>query len=330
MKKTKKTILITQSVKEKTRQYIDGLAAGLDNVLYLEDFDEQKRQDAFDEADIVLSLNPERELKKGEIEYLEHVEYLQLLSAGMDHLPFDLLPEKLTVAGNSGAYAIPMAEHALGMILALAKRLREEDRNMRKGEFNQMRRNTLLHGKKAAIIGFGGIGKETARLLRALNMKISAVNTSGKTDEPVDFIGTTNDLQKVLEGAAVVVLSLPLNKYTRGLIGEQELHWIEKDAILINVARGEIIDQKALYDKLLNNPDFKAGIESWWVEPFRHGKFKLDYPLLDLDNVLACPHNSSMVPELFQFGLENAFRNIQRYVNGEPLQGVLNREAFEV
>ena len=328
MKNTEKTILITQSVKEKTRPFVEHFASGLGKVLYLEDFDDQTRLNVFNEADIVLSLNPARELKKKEIQNLSKVAYLQLLSAGMDHLPFDLLPENLIVAGNSGAYAVPMAEHALGMILALAKRLREEDHNMRKGEFNQMRRNTLLHGKKAAIIGFGGIGKETTRLLRALNMKIYAVNTSGKTDESVDFIGTTNDLQNVLEDAAVVVLSLPLNKYTRSLIGEQELSWMEKDAILINVARGEIIDQKALYNKLKNHPNFKAGIESWWVEPFRHGKFKLEYPLLELDNVLACPHNSSMVPELFQFGLENAFKNIRRYIDGEPLQGVLNRESF--
>lgn len=323
-----KTLLITHQAQESTRAFINTLASGVGEVLYLADYPDERRMEALDKADIVISLNPARELRKDEITSLAKVEYLQLLSAGLDHLPFDLLPENLIVAGNSGAYAVPMAEHALGMILALAKRLREEDRNMRKGQFNQMRRNLLLHGKKAAILGLGGIGTETARLLRALGMRIHAINTSGKTDEPVEFIGTTDDLQEVLDDATVVVLSLPLNKFTRGLIGEKQLNWMKNDAILINIARGEIIDQGALYKKLKDNPNFKAGIESWWVEPFRHGKFHLDYPLLELENVLACPHNSSIVPELFQFGLENAFRNIKRYVNGEPLHGLLNREAF--
>ncbi len=324
-----KILLITYKANDSTRAYVEKLASGIVDVIYLVDYPDEKRAEAFEKADIVVSLNPARELRKQEIKHLDNVEYLQLLSAGLDHLPFDLLPDDLIVAGNSGAYAIPMAEHALGMILALAKRLREEDRNMRKGQFNQMRRTTLLHGKKAAILGLGGIGKQTARLLQAIGMKIHAINTSGKTDEPVEFIGTTDDLQKVLKDASVVVLSLPLNKYTRGLIGKRELNGMRDDAILINIARGEIIDQGALYRRLKDTPDFKAGIESWWVEPFRHGKFHLDYPLLELENVLACPHNSSIVPEIFEFGLDNAFGNIRRYVNGEPLQGLLNRELFE-
>ena len=323
-----KTLLITYKTNDSIRAYVEKLASGVVDVIYLIDYPDEKRAEAFEKADIVVSLNLGRELRKEEIKHLDEIEYLQLLSAGLDHLPFDLLPGDLIVAGNAGAYAIPMAEHALGMILALAKRLREEDRNMRKGEFNQMRRTTLLHGKKAVILGLGGIGKQTAHLLQAIGMKIHAINTSGMTEEPVEFIGTTDDLQKVLKDASVVVLSLPLNKYTRGLIGKRELNWMRDDAILINIARGEIIDQGALYQRLKETPGFKAGIESWWVEPFRHGKFHLDYPLLELENVLACPHNSSIVPEIFEFGLDNAFQNIRRYVNGEPLQGLLNRELF--
>ncbi len=307
-----------------------GLASGIGEMDYLEDYPDDQRSRAFDEADIVLSMNPAREMTEEELSRLGKGKYLQLLSAGMDHLPFTVLSEDLILAGNAGAYAIPMAEHAVGMILSLAKRLREEDQNMRKGEFNQMRQNLLLHGKKAIILGFGGIGRETARLLRAFGMKIYAVNTSGNTNDPVDFAGTTDDLPAILGDAQVIVISLPLTRYTRNLIGEKELNLMRDDAILVNVARGEIIDQKALYQKLKNFPDFKAGIESWWIEPFRHGHFEVEYPLLELPNVLACPHNSAMVPETSRLGLENAFQNIRRYVEGRPLKGLLDREVFVI
>lgn len=325
-----KKLLVTAPVSEFRRETIAKLAPDSLEIRYLDDYPAGQRNDAFDFADIILSLNPLRDFRKKEYEQLEKIEFLQLLSAGKDHLPFDLLPEDLPVAGNSGAYAVPMAEHALGMILALAKRLAEEDHNMRAGEFNQTARNLLLHGKKAAVLGLGGVGSEVARLLRAMNMQVFAMNTTGKTDKDVAFIGTMNEMEQILMDATVIVICLPLNRYTRRLIGSKELEIMRNDAILINIARGEIIDQKAFYNHLKNYSRFKAGIESWWIEPFRHGRFELDYPLLELPNVLASPHNSAMVEETAIYSLENAFRNIRRYLNNEQVDGLLNRDRYKI
>lgn len=314
---------------ETNRALLDRLAAPLGGCVHLADLPEAGRAEALAAARVVLSFHPAKELD-GLLAALHPGQLLQVTAAGLDHLPYDRLPAGLTVAGNSGAFALPMSEHALGMILCLAKRLREEDAAMRRGEFNQMVPNLLLSGKKAAILGLGGAGKAVARLLRALGMGVFALNTSGRSDEPVDFVGTRADLPAILVGAQVLVLTLPYTRLTHGIIGADELALLAPDAILVNIARGELIDQQALYEHLKAHPEFKAGLESWWVEPIRHGRFALDYPLLDLPNVLACPHNSFDVPEWEELALTAALANAGRYLRGEPLTGLMRPELHRV
>src|SRR5438045_6695608 len=132
-----------------------------------------------------------------------------------------------------------MAEHVLAMTLALAKRLLVEDQKLRNGEFDQFTPNRVLAGMTAGILGFGGIGRATARLMRAFGMRIYAINHSGTSSEPVDFLGTLHDLERVLRSSDVVVLCLPLTRITRGFIGKKELEWMKHDAIPVNVARRE-------------------------------------------------------------------------------------------
>jgi len=124
---------------------------------------------------------------------------IQLLSAGYDHLQFDMFPNKCLIAANQGAYATPMAEHAVAMILSLAKKLRLYHNRMAEGKFEQMKSFTRqIKGATLGIIGFGSIGKQVAKLMRGFDVKIMALNTSGKTTENVDFIGRLNDLDYLL------------------------------------------------------------------------------------------------------------------------------------
>ena len=253
---------------------------------------------------------------------------IQLLSACADHVPYADLPQTIIIASNIGAYAEPMAEHVLAMTLALAKRLIREHQNLAQGEFNQSRLNRLLRGSVCGILGFGGIGKATARLMRAFGVLIYALNTSGKTSEPVEFIGTLNNLQHVLSSSDIVVIALPLNKATRNLIGKRELDSMNNNAILINVARGGIVDEEALYSHLTSHPEFMAGIDAWWIEPFGHGEFCTNYPFLSLPNVLGSPHNSAMVPGITDEGSRLAAENVKRFLKGEPVSGIVRREDY--
>ncbi len=300
--------------------------AGSARLAFLGDVPEAERASELSAADALLSWVPARELKPEEFEKLGGARFMQLLSAGADQVPFAKLPPDLEVASNVGAYAGPMAEHVLAMTLALAKRLRVEHEKLGRGKFDQGVQNRALRGATCGILGFGGIGRAVARLVRAFDMRVLAINRSGRSQETAQFVGTLDDLEYVLRSSDVVVVTLPLTDTTRSLIGGRELGWMKPDAILINVARGEIVAQEALYEHLRTQPDFMAGIDAWWVEPLRHGEFRVDHPFLDLPNVLGSPHNSAMVPGAIAEGLRRAAENVRRYLSGEPASGIVRPE----
>jgi glycerate dehydrogenase len=124
----------------------------------------------------------------------------------------------------------------------------------------------------------------------------------------------------------VLVVSTPLTKATRNLIGERELLLMKPDAILVNLARGEIIQEAPLFAHLQSHPNFFACIDAWWVEPVRHGTFRVDHPFLSLPNVVGSPHNSASVPGMTEAALRRAIVNIRRALAGEAPHYVVGPE----
>jgi len=287
-----------------------------------------EREQSLEQAGALLSWNFPREVPHEYYTRLKSGTFIQLISAGADHIPFRELPSQLIIASNPGAYARPMAEHVLAMTLALAKRLLIENQKLQHGEFDQFTPNRSLAGMTAGILGFGGIGRATARLMRAFDMRIYAINHSGASSEPTDFLGTLDDLEHVLRESDVVIISLPLTSATRGLIGKDQLGWMKPDAILVNVARGTIIDEEILYSHVKSHPNFLLGIDAWWTEPFLQGQFRMEYPFLELPNVLGSPHNSGVVPQIGVHAARQAAENVKRFLKGETVVGVLRPEDF--
>ena len=243
----------------------------------------------------VMTRNTARDFQPGELALLEQARVLQCFSAGVDFMPLYDVPAHVPVACNAGAFAEPMAEHALCLILAAFKRLFTEHEALRHGEFNQFTRNKSLAGATIGIFGFGGIGVATARLVRAMGARVFAINRRGKTEVPVDFIGQPDDLDYLLRESDALVLSAPYTRDTENIIGGRELGLMKNDATLVNLARGELIDELALYAHLDAHRAFTACIDAWWVEPVRHGEFRMQAPFMDLPNVIGTPHNSASV-----------------------------------
>jgi phosphoglycerate dehydrogenase-like enzyme len=297
-------------------------------LVFLQQETEAGRASLASQAEVLIGWNPGRELPDGVLFEAAELKLIQLLSAGADSVDFTTIPEHIALAGNVGAFARPMAEHVLAMTLALARRLPQRHADLAAGRFNQPPPLITLDGAVCAILGFGGIGQATATLMRALDARIHAVNSSGRTTEPVEFCGTLADLDQVLAAADVVVLSLPLTNSTRGLIGARELALMKPTAILVNVARGAIIDEQSLYEHLKANPEFTAGIDTWWHEPRGGSPFRVDYPFFDLPNLIGSPHNSPIVPGAVLGAARKAAENVLRYLRGEPITGVMRRADY--
>lgn len=300
-----------------------------DRIRVLADVVDDERVETLASARAVLGWNLRRELRgPEEFEALAPVGLIQILSAGADSLPFDLLPKGVVIASNVGAYAEPMAEHAVAMALALAKRLPQKHGELARGEFHQFPPTRTLHGSVCGILGFGGIGKACGGLLRPFGARIWAVNTSGRTDEDVEWCGTLSQLEAILRASDVLVVALPLTRETRGRIGSHELSLMKDEAILVNVARGGIVDQRALYERLRATPTFMAGLDAWWVEPFGSGRFEVEFPFFELPNLLGSPHNSAIVPGILEVSARRGAENVARFLRGEPIHGVVRREDY--
>lgn len=319
-------LLVTMPVEAEQRRLLETELPADVECQYLDDLETDRRGPAIADADVLLSRLPHRELTDEEFDRLHDGQVVQSISAGVDHLPLDRFPDGIVLQSNAGAYAEPMAEHVLAMYLALAKRLRVEHQNLQKGEFNQFRPNRQVDGSTCGIVGFGAIGQAAARRLKAVGVEILAINRRGEAEESASFLGTPDDLEHVLRRSDGVVVAAPLTTETRGLFDREKLRWMGEDAMLINVARGELVDQHDLYQHLQANPEFQAGIDAWWTEPVRHGEFEVEYPFLDLPNVLGSPHNSAQVPGVSEHGLRQAMRNaVEALTTGEYVN-VVDRE----
>jgi glycerate dehydrogenase len=311
-------VVVTFSPSEAQRKMIEST---LNDVVFL-----GEDRSVLASADVVFSWNPVLELKGEELAGL-NARFMQTLSAGVDHVPIATMPDNVAIASNVGAYAEPMAEHTMAMFLALAKRLYKNHQRM-KEVFDQWSMTRTMKDSVCGILGFGENGKAVARLVSAFGARIYAINSTGRTEEDVDFIGTLKDLDLFLKNVDFLAITIALNNKTRGILGKRELELMKKNAILVNTARGEIIDEEALYEHLESNPEFMAGIDAWWVEPFRHGKFEMRHPFLDLPNVIGSPHNSAMVEGAVDHATELACENIEAFIEGKKVRGVVRRDDY--
>ena len=209
------TVVVVYELEGNGRRIVSEALGDAAQAVHLSDLDDAGRAEALRNADAVLARTT-RELRPGEIALLKDIRLLQFVNAGIDFVPLAEVPPGVPVATNGGAYAEPMAEHALAMALAAAKRLLVEHAELASGRFNQFARNRMLAGGVCGILGFGGIGIATARLARGIGMKVHAINRRGRSAEPTDWIGTPDELDLLLAASDVLVVCTPLTPATTG------------------------------------------------------------------------------------------------------------------
>jgi phosphoglycerate dehydrogenase-like enzyme len=256
------------------------------------------------------------------------LKFVQAPWAGVDGFNLELLRSKgVVLASAKGCNARAVAEHALALMLALAKRIAQLSERVKSGGWVPWSEETFLddlEGKTVVIVGYGNIGRELARMCRCLGMRVIGVRRRrpAEPDEYAERVVGLSELGEVAGEADFLVVALPLTPETRGAVGRRVLKAMKPTAYLVNVGRGAVVDEEALYEALTKGWIAGAALDVWWSyppdpsAPSRLGVHKLP-------NVVATPHKAGWTREARRRCLEFAAENVARYLRGEePLNVV--------
>ncbi|HEV2298989.1 MAG TPA: D-2-hydroxyacid dehydrogenase [Candidatus Acidoferrales bacterium] len=250
------------------------------------------------------------------------LKWIHATAAGVGQLMYpELRSSGIVVTNARGIHSIPMAEHILGTIIALARRFPDSLRYQMQSRWAQqelwdapmpMRE---LKGQILLIVGFGSIGRELARRIQPLGMRVWGVTRSGTGDASLaERILPVTELASALSQADFVLLAAPETPESRRMIGEPELARMKPSAYLINVARGTIIDEPALIEALRRRAIAGAALDVTEKEPLPP-----ESPLWKLDNVFITPHVSAVSEHLWERQAELLLENLERWFSGREL-----------
>lgn len=251
--------------------------------------------------------------------------------AGAEQVALQALPAGTTVCNVHG-HEVPIAEFTLHAILEHCLQLWQYPARLDAEAFAQVYAARPQHGeaqgRTVAIVGFGHIGQEIARRARAFGMHVIAVTRSGKSGDHAlaQAFVPVGTLDAVLPLADVLVLACPLDDGTRGLVGARQLSLLPPGALLVNVARAEVVDEQALYEALQSQRLGRAALDVWYQYP-KKGQPPVApsrFPIHELPNVRATPHISAITPALLERRYGFMARNIERLHDGQPLLNVIH------
>lgn len=270
------------------------------------DLEEQLKQT--EDADVIILANMPMSEKL--IENNPNLKFIDVAFTGYDHIPTALAASKGIAVSNASGYATDaVAEAALWGMLDQMRHLDDLQDRCRDGKSKAGIRGRLLKGKTVGIIGAGAIGKAAARLAKAFGAEIVGYARRKITDPVFD---RQLDLDDLLEQSDVVSLHVPLTEQTRGLIGKEQLQNMKKDAILVNTARGPVVDQRALAEALEKGEIGGAYIDVFDAEP----PLQKDLPILQAKNCTVTPHIGFDSQESMDLRADIVFDNLYSWLEG--------------
>jgi phosphoglycerate dehydrogenase-like enzyme len=259
---------------------------------------------------------------------------VQSILAGVNHIPFAQLDKKVVVCSNAGAYSSEVAEYAWALLLSAAKRIVDFHNAVKTVQWT-LRRTlggkevTILEERTLGILGYGGIGSAVAQIGKGFTQKIYAFSRKRVREKGVRSFQGDTGLSTVLAESDAVIVSLPLTELTNKIISAEKLATMKKDAILVNIARGELVDETALYAHLKANPDFRYATDVWW---YREGKesLKTTHPFFELPNFIGTPHVSGPSGLATGKPVKFAVENVTRFLRGLKPKNIVNPAEYLV
>ncbi|WP_456272728.1 D-2-hydroxyacid dehydrogenase [Bacillus sp. AK031] len=239
--------------------------------------------------------------------------WIQTWSAGVDSMPLAIMQESgIHVTSANGVHAYPISETIFALMLGLTRKIHTYVRNQAEKTWAHSGLKLEIHEKTIGIIGVGAIGRETAKIAKAFGMKTLGIRHSGKDTDYVDEMYKTDQMANVLPRCDYVVVTVPLTAETKGMFGEEEFDLMKPSAFLINIGRGETINEDALISALKSGSIAGAGLDVFAKEPLEENS-----PLWGMENVIVTPHTAGSTEYYTKRVIEDIFiPNLKEYITG--------------
>jgi phosphoglycerate dehydrogenase-like enzyme len=256
---------------------------------------------------------------------------VHVAGAGTDGIDFGALPAGVLVA-NTFHHENSIAEYVVATSILMWRRFLDQDRRLRHGTWaspafdRSLPQPDAISAARIGFVGFGHIGRSSWNVLRVLGCTGAAVTGRGAVEGDIGlrWTGGPDRLDQLIDESDILVVSAPLSERTRGMIGEAQLRALGPRGVLINVGRGPLVDEKALYTALSNRDIAGASVDVWFDYPDADGiGAPSELPFADLDNLVMTPHTSGITRQTFLGRVGDITANIGRLQRGEPLANVV-------
>jgi len=282
----------------------------------------EERLKAFADADVIVTAR----ITADEIAAARKVRWIQSTAVGVDLLQAAFTARDVVITNVRGVHSPTIAEHAIALVLALRRRLhvaaaRQATQTWAQTELQEARVPPLAESR-LVVVGLGAIGSRVASLASGLGMRVTGVRRRAGEPVPagVESVVGPEQLKDVLATADAVVLAAPKTAETRAMIGVDELAAMRASAVLVNVARGRLIDDDALVAALERGQIAGAGLDAFAREPL-----PAESPLWRLPNVLITPHTAPFGGDYWEAAVDFFLENMARFTRGEPLQNIVDK-----
>ncbi|MDA4136899.1 MAG: 2-hydroxyacid dehydrogenase [Thaumarchaeota archaeon] len=313
-----------------TKEDLGGLA-GSANLYWLKEMNQRELDDLLPSLDCIFVHFWPKEIDGEMLAKMTRLSFIQSALAGVNHIPFRDLPSSVTVSSNAGGYSDEVGEFAWGLLLSAAKRIVKLNiasrENWSKSPLELGRDVVVLKGRTLGVLGYGGIGRVVGRIGKAFGMKVMVLSRKDVMDEGLESLHGEDGLNTILRSCDALVLALPLTNSTRNMIAREEIDMMKKRAILVNVARAEIVDQQAIYEHLLRNKEFVYATDVWWMKDGKES-YPSDLPFLGLENFIGTPHVSGPSAVAGPGPLNNALENLLKFIDGSTPENIVDRADY--
>jgi phosphoglycerate dehydrogenase-like enzyme len=273
------------------------------------------------DADCILLMRERTYLQEKEISVLPNLKFISQTGRTSRHLDLaSATRHGIAVAGTPTDTGTSTKELTLGLILSLMRKIPQVNQRMREEAWPPIT-GQLLEGKTVGVLGFGRIGKEVARIMKAFNTRVLAYSRTLTTEDAAQAGAECVTIETLLRESDVVTIHIPLNSNTLGMIGEKELGMMKRGAMLVNTARGAIVSETAMIKALESGQLGGVGLDVFDTEPL-----PMEHPLRRYDNVILLSHRGYATVEVLRERYEQAMENILAFMDGKPLK-LLNPEV---